>query len=339
MSWVRIDDEFYQHPKIVQAGPLALAWHIAGLCYCSRYLTDGEIPLGIVPTLVNPTGIQVTDWDGELCGASHDATYEDAVERLVRFGLWEEIPSGYRIHDYLKYNPSRADVLAQRSKRQAAGQAGGKARAQANAKHGAKQTLSDSAGKNVAKLNPVPVPDPVPQEEFTHTHTRARDQADAQANAKRMLDEKSGVVARETSHTLEAALLADNPSLSSSAIADATATLLAASTGKRWPADGWLRDLTWIAGQPHAELDRVLAAITADTWCQANPSQITPAHLRKYWPRYADGPRHSVIVRGPARADRFDPATEDEDSFEGSPEEALARDRARTAAVAAGRRA
>ena len=44
MSWVKIDDHFSDHPKVVQAGPEAAWLYICGLCYCAKYLTDGFIP-------------------------------------------------------------------------------------------------------------------------------------------------------------------------------------------------------------------------------------------------------------------------------------------------------
>lgn len=114
MAWVRIDDGFTQHPKVVQAGPLGIAMQIAGLCYCNRYLTDGFIPRAVVPNLLNLEGIAMRVWDGELFGGGEDATWQLVVSDLIAAGLWEEVEGGYRIHDYLDYQPSRADVLRER---------------------------------------------------------------------------------------------------------------------------------------------------------------------------------------------------------------------------------
>ena len=44
MTWLRIDDDFYDHPKIVAAGPLAIALHVLSMGYASRHGTDGFIP-------------------------------------------------------------------------------------------------------------------------------------------------------------------------------------------------------------------------------------------------------------------------------------------------------
>lgn len=105
MPWISIDDNFPDHPKVTAAGPLAAWLHVCGMAYCGRYLTDGHIPARQIPRLA--------DLDDPLALA----------ERLVEVGLWEEVEGGYLVHDYLKYNPSRAQVEAKReanARRQAA---------------------------------------------------------------------------------------------------------------------------------------------------------------------------------------------------------------------------
>src|SRR5690606_35902458 len=90
MSWVRIDDHFPDHPKIAMLGslgPVAGWLHVAALCYCARYLTDGFIPAGQVMRLAD-------------FGPRVRAT--DLAERLVAVGLWDHRDGGYSIHDYLE---------------------------------------------------------------------------------------------------------------------------------------------------------------------------------------------------------------------------------------------
>lgn len=100
MPWVRIDDQFPDHPKIVAAGPAAAWLHVTALCYCNRLLTNGFIPADQVPRLVP--------------GASK------LIDRLVNARLWHRTTrdgvDGYEIHDFLKYQPSRDEVLAERQK-------------------------------------------------------------------------------------------------------------------------------------------------------------------------------------------------------------------------------
>ena len=116
--WVKIDDKFPQHPKIASAGPLAIAMQVAGLCYCNRELTDGFIPRSIARTLLD---WQIEREDGRLftiavtCGMmGDDLSSQWVIDLLCETGMWEEVIGGYQIHDYLDYQPSREQVLAER---------------------------------------------------------------------------------------------------------------------------------------------------------------------------------------------------------------------------------
>ena len=101
MTWVRIDDSFYQHPKVMEAGPLGLAMQVAALCYANRNLTDGFISRAVGPTLLN---LDDAIWP----------TWNSVADGLVEAGLWEKMPRGFQIHDYEKYQPTRAQVEAER---------------------------------------------------------------------------------------------------------------------------------------------------------------------------------------------------------------------------------
>jgi hypothetical protein len=107
---VRLDDQFADHPKVTTAGPLCGWLYVCGLLYAARYLTDGFIPTAHVARLAAlPRPRQL-------------------AERLVQGGLWEHAEGGYRIHDYLVYNPTAAqvrrerDAAAERARRTRAGE-------------------------------------------------------------------------------------------------------------------------------------------------------------------------------------------------------------------------
>ena len=74
---------------------------IWGLCYCGRQLTDGFIAHGVV--------------HGCVLVATRGGR-EKACAALVLAGLWVEVEGGWRIHDYLAYNPDRASVLENRQR-------------------------------------------------------------------------------------------------------------------------------------------------------------------------------------------------------------------------------
>ena len=43
MAWARIDDNFFNHPKVRKAGKDAIIFHMAALCYSNAFTTDGFI--------------------------------------------------------------------------------------------------------------------------------------------------------------------------------------------------------------------------------------------------------------------------------------------------------
>lgn len=115
MTWVTLDDHYPDHPKIKRAGPLAAYLNICGIAYCNRYLTNGHVPTAVVPTLCDFAGLSVTTATiGDLAAFGEDVTYERPLQDLVDAKLWRPVKDGYRIHDYLEYQQSAAEVKAKR---------------------------------------------------------------------------------------------------------------------------------------------------------------------------------------------------------------------------------
>jgi hypothetical protein len=137
MTWVRIDDSFTDHPKVLAAGPLAALLQLRALCYSSRHLTDGFIPAGAVQGLIADLGHPRSEASGQA--SAQGLAWPEA---MVEAGLWEKKKAGFLIHDYLNYNWSRDQILANREHRKEAGYKGGVASAQARAQAKVKQTGS-----------------------------------------------------------------------------------------------------------------------------------------------------------------------------------------------------
>ena len=169
MAWVRIDDEFGEHPKVVAAGPLAVAIQIKAKCYASRNLTNGFIPSDVVSSFLS--GFEA------LRIGRKPALDVDWPAYMIDKGLWELAPGGYNIHDYLDYNPSKAEVLERRAKRQASGQAGGRASAQARA-----QGLATNVGQALASHTFQAKPNPRTPSPSEENPSVVSPQANAQAN-------------------------------------------------------------------------------------------------------------------------------------------------------------
>ena len=110
MSWVRSDDNEPNHAKVFRAGVAAYGFFQAAKCYCSRNLTDGFIPIGDL-SIVFP-----------------GVTFKQAAKfamKLTECKLFEVEEKGYRVHDYLHYNPSRDQIVERREQRMNAGKVGG----------------------------------------------------------------------------------------------------------------------------------------------------------------------------------------------------------------------
>ncbi len=145
MAWVKLDDQFFRHPKAVEAGRDGRDLYIASLCYCGSALTDGVIP---------GRALRILAADAEIDDAA------EAAERLVAVGLWVRTSTGFMVHDYHDYNPTKERVLATRDARAEAGSKGGKQKSSKLLDAGY-DVASDTSQ---AKSNPVPVPRPLPVE-------------------------------------------------------------------------------------------------------------------------------------------------------------------------------
>lgn len=139
MTWVKIDDQFQDHPKFLDVSLAGIGLWTAGLAYCSRYLTDGLIVTSAARRL----------------GATSKLTAE-----LVAAGLWEAVDGGWLIHDYTDYNPPATRVRDTREKRRTSGHKGGIARAKQLAS--GSPAPSQATGKQSAKQLARPLSSPRP---------------------------------------------------------------------------------------------------------------------------------------------------------------------------------
>lgn len=165
--WVKIDDRFYQHPKIVSVGPLGMALQVAALCYCNQYLTDGFIPWAAAKGLISWEYLAPPDDNGRRlimtvdvgCGMhGEQVCSERIIDLLLSAEIWIEVDGGYLIHDYGDFQKSKEEVTAITTARQEAGRRGG----QAKRKQTPSKPQANEQANDVAKSKPVPVPVPVP---------------------------------------------------------------------------------------------------------------------------------------------------------------------------------
>lgn len=173
MAWVRIDDQFDEHPKFARVGPLGMALWVTGLAYCNRNLTDGFIPWSVARNLVNWEYLGPEEEDGRqrvytvsVTSGMHgeDVSCKTIIPLLVEAGLWDEVDGGYQVHDYDQYQPSKEKVMAERAanaerqqkyRDRQSGRYTGKSNGDSNG-------VTNAGRNSVSNDRPVPVPDPVP---------------------------------------------------------------------------------------------------------------------------------------------------------------------------------
>lgn len=97
MTWVRIDDQFFFKPRARQAGKDGRALFWAGLCYCAANLTDGAIVKPSLPFVAAMAEVE-----------------QSVADLLVEIGLWEDHGDRYEVVDYLTFQQSREQVVAER---------------------------------------------------------------------------------------------------------------------------------------------------------------------------------------------------------------------------------
>jgi hypothetical protein len=144
VTWVKLEDDFSENPKIAGLSDSALALWVTGLAYCNRNLTDGFIP--------SQVGL------GQLRYCDGNAV--PPIRELEATGLWDEIPGGWEVHDFHDYQPTKEAVLAERAAARERMQ-----ELRKNRKISSKDVQANMEGTSPrSSVSPVPVPDPVPKQ-------------------------------------------------------------------------------------------------------------------------------------------------------------------------------
>ena len=98
MPWARFDDRYPSNRKVRPLSDAAFRLDVSAVCWCNENLTDGRIK------------------QDELALVADIRKYAEAAAELVKRGRWIQQDDGWLIHDFLRYNPTRAQVLADREK-------------------------------------------------------------------------------------------------------------------------------------------------------------------------------------------------------------------------------
>lgn len=99
MGWARVDDGYLGHPKILEAGVWAELLDLRSIIWCAKYETDGLVTRSALQSIGR--------------GIPKVST---RVLSLIDVGRWTvNEGGGWWVHDFLTYNPSKAEKETQRA--------------------------------------------------------------------------------------------------------------------------------------------------------------------------------------------------------------------------------
>lgn len=164
MPWFKVDDSFYDHPKVFDAPDSAIALWVRAGCWAARNLTDGFVPVNLARRMCDDADTAVKElierglWEAVEANASHAAS-DSPQTASARRGM---DGGGYRFRDWDDYQPSAEKVRDLRAKRAAAGRKGGVASGNTRRGGEANGEANASGGASaVLKQNRTPTrPDP-----------------------------------------------------------------------------------------------------------------------------------------------------------------------------------
>ena len=101
MSWVRLDDRFYNHRKIMSVSLPARWLYVSALCVANQHASNGVIDQAAQDCL--------------LVAVGRSGSFDALAAELVKARLWEPSGSEFLIHDYLEYQLSDEEQRKERA--------------------------------------------------------------------------------------------------------------------------------------------------------------------------------------------------------------------------------
>lgn len=192
MTWFKVDDSFYDHPKVEALSLSARGLWVTAGSYAARHLTNGFVPENIIKRV----GKGVAAGTRELCSQ----------------GLWRVVPGGIQFHDWEDFQPSRESVETERLRTKER-QSAWRERNRNGVTNASRNGVTNSARRDVAPTRPdhkPPYPpDAAPSppsadrssatadgdfETFWQTYPRKADEAKARAAWRRATSDTAATV-------------------------------------------------------------------------------------------------------------------------------------------------
>jgi hypothetical protein len=156
VTWFKVDDGYAEHPKTLEISLAASGLWVRCGAWASKYGTDGFIP-------------QKTVWRNcEGSSGNPKTIAKKLVKELCASGFWEEVDGGFRIHDFLDFNFSNADIQRKREE--------SNARVTALRERRKRERNSVTRDAKEESVTPLPNPNPNPN------HNTSNDVLDAGEN-------------------------------------------------------------------------------------------------------------------------------------------------------------
>lgn len=86
MAWLRLDDGFPQHPKLVELTPAERWTWVEVLAYCARYKTQGKVARSVREAVPRASA--------------------KMLDRFAAVGLLDKSEGGWEVHDWAEFNPA-----------------------------------------------------------------------------------------------------------------------------------------------------------------------------------------------------------------------------------------
>lgn len=100
MTWFKVDDQLWSHPKFASLSDSAQALWLRAGSYSAAHLTDGFVPEQVARRQLAGTPRVI----GELL----------AVQVGMSSAMWTRVDGGYQFHDWDEYQESSSDVKRRR---------------------------------------------------------------------------------------------------------------------------------------------------------------------------------------------------------------------------------
>lgn len=159
MTWVKLDDGFAEHPKIVGLSDGAFRLLVASFCYCGRWGTDGLLPQGALK--MKPAHVRELISRGNWHESGHECGTCPAIANGAHY-----------VHEFLVHNPSAEEVEVAQGRRKEKARKAARARWEKPPSNAPSSANGNAPSMPGGMLPDAPVPYPSVDSHPSHSEPR-----------------------------------------------------------------------------------------------------------------------------------------------------------------------